>query len=219
LGEYPIANLTLVLEQHGVKIRRVVTEAEFEGCSFHAGTESGGSCPVIAVVDQIHGDRQRFTLARELAHLWLDIGDDLDVESAVNRFAAALLVPKAVAVRELGAKRPHGIPIGELHTLKHMYGMSMQAWVRRARELNIINQRTYIDMMAMVTPEGHQGAEPGEPYAPETPLRFERLVGRAYSDRIISNGRASELLGISRQEFYDGYVKHDRVKSADGMRC
>jgi Zn-dependent peptidase ImmA (M78 family)/transcriptional regulator with XRE-family HTH domain len=213
LGEYPIANLTLVIEQHGVKIGTVSTDHPFEGCSFYAVTERDGSCPVIAIADPVSGDRQRFTLAHELAHLWLDIGEDLDVESAVNRFAAAFLVPEAAAIRELGAKRPHGIPIGELHTLKHTYGMSMQAWVRRARELTIVNERNYRDMLSLVTPDGPQGPEPGVPYATETPMRFERLVVRAYFDRVIGGGRASELLAVSRREFQEQYARHDRVTS------
>ena len=219
LGDGPIANVTAVLELNGIKVDTVATESGFEGCSFYADTERGASCPVIVIAERACGDRQRFALAHELAHLWLDVGDDLDMEETASHFAAAFLVPRATAVRELGAKRSHGASLDELHTLKHLYGMSMQAWVHRARELGIIGGRAYQDMKAAVTPDGNHVVEPGRPYPPEAPMRFERLVRRAHSEGIIGDGRASELLGVPLRRFVESSILHDGVTAADALRC
>jgi predicted HTH domain antitoxin len=43
--------------------------------------------------------------------------------------------------------------------------------------------------------------EPGEPYFPERPIRFTRLVMGALAEGIISENRASELLGKPLQLF------------------
>lgn len=53
------------------------------------------------VADQ-PGDRQRFSLAHELAHLVLAPAGEVDSEKAAHRFAAAFLVPGDTARRELG---------------------------------------------------------------------------------------------------------------------
>ncbi|PXF55416.1 MAG: hypothetical protein C4B58_15095 [Deltaproteobacteria bacterium] len=60
-------------------------------------------------------------------------------ESLANRFAAAFIVPPAVARQELGEHR-RSLSFQELGILKRKHGLSMQAWMRRAFDLGIINE-------------------------------------------------------------------------------
>ncbi|MGB7511183.1 MAG: ImmA/IrrE family metallo-endopeptidase [Pelodictyon phaeoclathratiforme] len=59
------------------------------------------------------GDRQRFTLAQELAHLLLSgrLADNLDEEKTCNRFAGAFLAPAVAVTRPLGQHRDANILI------------------------------------------------------------------------------------------------------------
>ncbi|WP_425358486.1 ImmA/IrrE family metallo-endopeptidase [Thermosediminibacter oceani] len=64
----------------------------------------------------------------------------IDLEKAAHRFAGAFLVPKKMVIQELGKKR-HSINLYELHLLKHKYELSMQGWIYRAKDLNIISDK------------------------------------------------------------------------------
>jgi len=139
------------------------------------------------------GDRQRFNLAHELGHLVLRIVGELIEERAVNRFAGAFLVPSEAAIQELGARRK-ALSYSELYLLKHRYGMSMQAWVYRAKDLGIISQSAARAHFADFRRMGWHRKEPGEQLDPEEPKRFERLVHRALAEDLISRSRAEELL-------------------------
>ncbi len=196
LGLSPIENLTEVFEEHGLKIVPIEGFDGFDACTF----ESNG-VPVIALRCDAPGDRQRFNLAHELGHLVLGIAEKLDEERAANRFAGAFLVPGDAAEQELGLKRK-ALSYSELYLLKHKYGMSMQAWIYRAKDLGIITQSAARAHFAEFRRMGWYKQEPGDPLAPEEPRRFERLVHRALAEDFISRSRAEELLKIPIGELW-----------------
>jgi hypothetical protein len=90
----------------------------------------------------------------------------------------------------------------ELHLLKHKYGMSMQAWIHRARDLGILSDAAMTGMYKWFRSQGWHREEPGDPCPPEKPDRMERLVMRAIVEDVISESRASELLGKPMAEFW-----------------
>jgi Zn-dependent peptidase ImmA (M78 family)/DNA-binding XRE family transcriptional regulator len=198
LGLDCIENLTSLLEDRGIKVGIVDADDDFDACTFDA--EDDRSIMVIAVRSGIPGDRQRFSLAHELGHLMLETKDGLDPEKAANRFAGAFLVPNAAVKFELRNIRK---TIGdyELHMLKDKYGLSMQAWVFRARDLGFISEERALALFKRFRANGWHMKEPGEPYFPERPIRFTRLVMGALVEGIISENRASELLGKPLQLF------------------
>jgi Zn-dependent peptidase ImmA (M78 family)/DNA-binding XRE family transcriptional regulator len=190
LGHDPIENLMAVFEDRGVRVCLVQGCEGFDGLC--AWVREG--IPVIAVQRGVPGDRQRFDLAHELAHLLLHLAPDVEEEAAAHRFAGALLVPEPAARAELGDHRRDLHP-RELYLLKHKYGLSMQAWVRRARDLKIIEEASYQRICQRFSQLGWRKQEPWEQVPPEEPERIKQLVFRALAEDVISRSRARELLG------------------------
>jgi len=202
LGYDAIENLVQLLEDRGIKVGIISGFEHFDACTF---TFSSQSCkadgdPIIVTKGELSGDRQRFNLGHELGHLILDLQSDLKPEQAANRFVGAFLVPAATARFELGAQRTD-LNINELYILKQKYGLSMQAWIYRAKDLSIISENTTARLFRQFRVNGWHRQDPGKPYPPETPMRMERLIYRALGEDMISRSRAQELLGKPLQEF------------------
>lgn len=204
LGRNPIGDLIDTLETLGLLIL-TVDEAHpaFSGMTATAVAGDGHEFPVIAVSSRWPGDRQRFTLAHELAHVLFAgrIADGLDPEKVCDRFAGAFLAPWGAVIQELGEQRKRLEP-RELYHLKHEYGLSMRGWVIRALQCGVIQHGAYQALMKLFSARGWQRSEPGESLATETPQVFEQLVYRALAEQLMSEAKAAELLGIPRIQFY-----------------
>ncbi|MBN1482617.1 helix-turn-helix domain-containing protein [candidate division KSB1 bacterium] len=187
LGLAPIDNLTEIVEDQNIFIVQIAGDEAFDGLSCFAND----NIPVVVTKRVDQGDRQRFNIAHELGHLLLE-PHDLDEEKAANRFAAALMVPRAVVEKELSASRRR-LSFAELHALKHKYGMSIAAWIYRAKDLGIISE-FYASQWFRELKQYNPKIEPGDPVPVETPHRFERLVFQACEEQIFSESKAAELL-------------------------
>jgi Zn-dependent peptidase ImmA (M78 family)/DNA-binding XRE family transcriptional regulator len=214
VGVGPIENLTKLLEDHGIKIGIVKADQRFDACAFRIGPEN--HTPVIVVKDGVPGDRQRLNLAHELGHLLLQPDDGVNEERAAFRFAGALLVPREAAIAELGSRR-HTLTPYELHVLKHKYGLSMQAWIYRAKDLLILSEADASVLFKAFKMRGWHVKEPGDQYPPERSSRLEQLIMRAWSEGAISEGRAMELLGRSFKDF-EREVKREHGKVPIAVR-
>ncbi|MHB1356270.1 MAG: helix-turn-helix domain-containing protein [Anaerolineae bacterium] len=189
LGYDPIENLMAVFEDKGVRVCLVQGCEGFDGLC--AWVQEG--IPVIAVQREVPGDRQRFNLAHELAHLLLKLAPEVDEEAAAHRFAGAFLAPEPAVRAELGEHRRE-LDSHELNLVKHKYGLSMQAWVRRAKDLGIIEDASYQRICQRFSQMGWRKREPWEPVPCEEPKRMQQLVYRALAEDMISRSRAKELL-------------------------
>jgi Zn-dependent peptidase ImmA (M78 family) len=78
--------------------------------------------------------------------------------------------------------------------LKHKYGLSMQAWIFRAKDLGIISDSKFKQLIINIRKRNWHEQEPGEQIDPERPLRMKQLVLRALAEDVISRPRAEELL-------------------------
>jgi Zn-dependent peptidase ImmA (M78 family)/DNA-binding XRE family transcriptional regulator len=197
IGHDPIENMIALFEDRGIKVGLVDGPEEFDALTLRANE----TIPMIAVKRGIPGDRQRFCLAHELGHVWLDIADSLDEERVVNRFAGAFIVPQAAVLAELGDQRRR-LDIYELHLLKHKYGLSMRAWVYRAKDLGVLSEAAAVQWFKTFNQHGWHRREPGDALQAEEPLRFQRLVVRGLAEDLISPARAAELLGRPLSEFW-----------------
>jgi len=133
-------------------------------------TFEANSTHVIAVKKDVPGDRQRFNIAHELGHIILDVPKDMEgheKEKAAHRFAGAFLVPVPVVRMELGPEKRNFISVEELYLLKHKYGLSIQAWIRRGRDLDMITHHVYQTLMGMFSARGWRKQVPGAPYPSE----------------------------------------------------
>ena len=202
LGLDPIENLTQLLEDQGVKVGLV---DGFE--HFDAGTFLANGIPVIVSKAELPGDRQRFNLGHELGHLVLKVLGELDLEDACHRFVGAFMAPAEMVRFELGSTRTT-LDMSELYMLKHKYGLSMQAWIFRAKDLGIISESTATRLYKHFRSNAWHAREPGEALPAEKPLRMERLIYRALAEDLISRSRAQELLGRPIQLRWDMEALH-----------
>ncbi len=196
LGLDPIDNMMEVLEESGIKVWAIDQEMNhFDALVMWANEQA----PVFVVKEGIPGDRQRYNLAHELGHLILKIGEDIDEEKAAHRFAGAFLVPEPKVYEELGRFRQH-ISYEELILLKYKYGLSMQAWAYRAKDLGVLSESKMRSMFIYFGKQGWREKEPGDQILPEIPRKMNQLVLRALAEGVISRSRAEELLNAPLQE-------------------
>ncbi|MHC1770357.1 MAG: helix-turn-helix domain-containing protein [Flexilinea sp.] len=197
LGYDPIENMIQLLEDKGIKAGIISGFDHFDACTFKVDNN-----PVIVTKAELSGDRQRFNLGHELGHLILDIQGEINPEQAAHRFVSAFLVPAKTALTELGVHRTN-LNINELYMLKHRYGLSMQAWIYRAKDLGIITPNTAASLFRQFNAKGWHRQEPGNPFPSEMPIRMEQLVFRALAEDLISRSRAQELLGKPLQQHWE----------------
>jgi Zn-dependent peptidase ImmA (M78 family)/DNA-binding XRE family transcriptional regulator len=195
LGLGPIGNVTEALEEKGVKICFIDGHEDFDACL----TWADESIPFIICKRDIPGDRQRFNLCHELGHLILTPAEvicrkEKEEENMAYRFAGAFLVPDEVVHRELGNRRTD-IHTMELQLLKEKYGLSMQGWIHRAKDLHIVSQATVVRLFRRFNKGGWHYCEPGPAYPPEQSTRMKRLVIQAIMEQKISISKGTDLLG------------------------
>jgi len=184
-----------LLEDHGIKVGLVNGHDEFDACTIWANQ----TIPVIVIKRDIAGDRQRFNLAHELGHMVLEPNRELDEEKAAYRFAGAFLVPEPKVRFELGAHRDI-LNLYELHLLKHKYGLSMQGWIYRARDLGVLSESTVRRLFVQFRREGWHRKEPGDQLPPEEPRRMQRLVLRALAEDLTFLSQLVAALRLLRRQ-------------------
>lgn len=194
LGTDPIASVTGVLEDHGVHVIEVEAADTFDGISAIAHDQSGAIVgAAVATRAGLAGERRRLDLAHELGHLVLAVADGVDEESAAFRFAGAFLAPADALRREVGARRAF-VQLAELRLLKRRFGMSIQALVRRLRDLRIITETHYREWCVDISRLGYRKEEPDR-LPPEEPQWLRRTVLRSLAEGQVGRDEAERLLG------------------------
>ena len=201
LGVDPIPNLAEFLEEQGVKIIPLPLGERVSGLMCMARRSKGTDVPVIIVNQGDTGERQRFTLAHELAHHVLEVPGGANGEKLAHRFASAFLMPAEILWKEVGKHRD-ALSIGELAELKALFKVSIQAIAYRLKDLQIIGEPAFKRLFDEFERRGWRKPPYDEPGAvpPEKPERFTRLCYRAVSEGAISEAKAAELLGVSVRE-------------------
>ncbi|MCY4590077.1 MAG: XRE family transcriptional regulator [Alphaproteobacteria bacterium] len=200
LGLDPIPNLVELLEERGVKVLSM-SLTNIDGLTARVRREDRSIASVIVVNRRDSGERQRFTVAHELGHMFLDVPQKLDDEKAAHRFAGAFLIPAETLRAEIGKHRK-SIGWSELFDLKQIFGVSVQALTYRCKDLGIFANPLFRRLFNEFNRRGWRSPPYREPWAMkgEEPKRFERLCFRALAEGAISESRAAELLGHSVHE-------------------
>jgi Zn-dependent peptidase ImmA (M78 family)/DNA-binding XRE family transcriptional regulator len=200
LGIDPIPAMAELLEEKGVKVIALDLPESISGSKAFVRRHGERDVAVIVVNRHHNGERQRFTLAHELAHLVLRFGpmSDSEQEKAADRFAGAFLMAKEMVFRLLGSHRT-SISLGELAELKKIFKVSIASLVVRCSQLGILTKAAYGRLWAQLRALGWNGPASKEPnsFPPEVPLRMERICMRAVAERAISEAKAAELLNLS----------------------
>lgn len=203
LGRDPIPNMVELLEEHGLKVICEPLDDVIDGMTAYVRRSDGVRLPVIVVNASHTGERQRFTLAHELAHIVMaPVGlSDAEIEKAAHRFAGAFLMPAEILWAEMGRNRT-SVSLGELFTLKSLLGISVQALTYRCKDLDLFGPSLFKRLFDEFKLQGWRDPpylEP-QPVAHERAQRLARLCYRAVEEELLSEARAAEALGISVRE-------------------
>lgn len=202
LGEDGLSNLIEVLEDNHIKVIEIDNDKHFDGLSGYVNK----SIPVIVLNDCFSNERKRFTALHELGHLVLAFSPNIEdkrKERMCDLFASELLISKETFMRLLGSNR-RDISLQELIAIQRQFGISIDALMYKARQLNIITERRYTTFCKRknAVPDFKADVEKGRT-GKEHSDRFIRLVYRALADEQISISKASELLGKSINDVRD----------------
>lgn len=196
LPKGPIRNPFTILEDAGIIIYELDTEEEgFDGITTF--TDSGR--PVIFLNKNLPNDRKRFTIGHELAHLVLHIPFVLepfrDEENEANLFSGEFNMPESDCRGDLLR-----FGFSKLGPLKQYWGLSKAAIIRRARNLELINNNTYTYLQIELGRKGERKRETGVVEIDEPTLLNELLKayveGLGYTDEELVS-----LLKISKDDF------------------
>lgn len=200
LGIDPIQSMAELIEDKGIKVIALTLPEKISGSKAFVQRPSQTDVPVIVVNGTHNGERQRFTLAHELAHLVLQCPNlsDAEQEKAADRFAGAFLMAGKMLLRLLGGHRT-SISLGELAELKRVFKVSVASLVMRCTQLGVLSRAAAGRLWAQINKRGWNGPASTEPYGfpSEIPQRRERLCLRAIAEGAISEAKAAELLNIS----------------------
>jgi Zn-dependent peptidase ImmA (M78 family)/transcriptional regulator with XRE-family HTH domain len=176
----PIPNLIHAAEKSGI----LIIAAPFERPDLDAFSAWAGSAvrkPVLILFGESPGDRLRYTVAYELGHLVLHQslkGNWRDFDKEAHRFAAELLMPE-VAMRE---EIVPPVTLSSIASIKPRWGVSIQALIHRARDLEIITDRQYRYLFEQVSIKGWRTKEP-LPIPLERPRAVRKMAELLYSTR------------------------------------
>lgn len=193
IGNDPISNLTEQLEEHSIKVAMLAGPADFDGACAATGD---GRHVLIALNSDRPGERIRFTAAHELGHWVMQLPEDMperDKENCCHRFAGAFLYPAKGVTSDFGNHPRSRVHPRELLIAKRQYGISMQAALRRLKDLNLLSDNGYKSLTIQFSANGWRKAEP-EPLPCKPPQRFESLVFWGLAEGLITKTRAAEFL-------------------------
>ncbi|GAB33366.1 helix-turn-helix domain-containing protein [Gordonia otitidis] len=157
-----------------------------------------GRRPLVLLGDHAPADRQRFTLAHELAHAVMHQVPTEDQESEADRFASELLMP-ASAVRA----QMDGLTVPKLAKLKSEWGVSMAALLRRGRDLGGIGDARYRALNIELSRAGYRKNEPVR-VLPEVPTLLPRVIQERLSagESVAEIARSAQM---TEDEFIEMY--------------
>lgn len=217
LGDGPISQPMVMLEEHGVKVIEVEEDPElFDGTS----TIVEG-LPVVVLnkcesfspesKHTFSPERRNLTLFHELGHQIMNIPDDMsdkEKENLCNVFANEMLIPSNTFLNIFGNKR-QAITIVELKDVQLNYGISARALMMKAHQLGVINKSRYVGFCIKMNDPANERLRKtldGSSMPAEHTSRYERLVFRALSSETITTSKAAEMLDISVSELRDKLI-------------
>lgn len=191
----PIKNLTMLLESSGVIVVR---------CRFNTGAIDATSMrladmpPLIFINDAIPGDRWRYTIAHELAHLvmhWANPHEMMEVEA--DEFAAEFLVPEEEVRPQFARMRP--LRYADFLNLKRFWLVSMQMLMRRAKDLGFLSPSQHRYQIIQMSKSGERMLEP-EAIPLEAPTTLQKMISAMIDALGFTRDELAEAVNWGRRE-------------------
>lgn len=184
LGNGPISNLTLLLENNGFIVAKTPLRAEkVDACSlFFTETGGGKNRPMIFLTSSTSAVRSRRDLAHELGHQvlhsWMDKeafdANKEDIEKEAEIFASCFLMPPDAMAREV-----FSVTSAEsLLYLKRRWGVSAQSIMYHLHDLGLIKTAHFEKLKSDVY---RRRWRMNEPYDDEIKQEHPELVKDAIS--------------------------------------
>ncbi len=179
LGTAPIANMSRLLESHGVIVATIKTgHVETDACSAFINSR-----PFIFLdIEKECAVRTRFNMAHELGHLLLhgyitqvELEDKKlckRIEQEANRFASCFLLPRNEFLADI-----RSTALESFLPLKKKWKVSIQAMVYRCQELNIFSDSQLIYIQKQLSARRWKKNEPyDDEWSCETAIVLQKAL-------------------------------------------
>jgi len=193
LGYGPITNVVQLLEAKGaIVVRPRIATTAVDAFSTWLSDRPG----IVLASDKADAARARFDAAHELGHMVMHHDAEpgsTELEHQADAFASAFLMPAEAIETEL----PRRLDWSEYLELKHRWGVSIQALVRRARDLSVISQHAYERAFVQISSRGWRTSEPGGLGPAEEPTVLRRALALIAGASEIGSDRIAAELRLS----------------------
>jgi Zn-dependent peptidase ImmA (M78 family)/DNA-binding XRE family transcriptional regulator len=201
----PIDDLTGIVENAGIVIIPIDFGTHLlDALSFRIP----GVQPLVFMNSNVPGDRYRFTLAHELAHLILHnspMSDD-KMEEEADRFAAEFLMP-ALEIRPY-LKSPS---LGTLGRIKGLWRVSIKALIFNAFQLKLITPSQYRGLNVNYSKAGYSRGEPF-PIELEKPKLLSEMISYHMTTLAYSMREMARFLLLEVDEFQELYIERKPLR-------
>jgi Zn-dependent peptidase ImmA (M78 family)/transcriptional regulator with XRE-family HTH domain len=181
----PIKSVRNLLEANNIMVFELYLPSKVDGFAFHFRRQQSFGAG-IAVRSGLPGDRLRFSMLHEVAHLYCLSGDGEydNLERRANMFASAMLLPKEVLYdfcRSIGPQ----IRLDDLLPLKAEFGISVASIILRGRTLGLLSQTQCERLYSEIDARGWRKNEPVR-IEPELPDLVRAQVERLFEAGLLS---------------------------------
>lgn len=196
LGEKPIENVSLLLEEKGFVISRIDTQSDKVDAFGSSVTVNEKEYYIIMMEGKDYSFyRQQFSLAHELGH-WLlhenikspqDMGavEYRQMEDEANEFAAEFLLPSHAFKQSIIGNEND---IEYYRYLKRIWQVSIGMMIMRSKSLNIIDSSEYTNLYKKLSYRGWRKSEPlDSTKLISNPLSLKQSVELLVENRIITD--------------------------------
>ena len=154
-----------------------------------------GLPPLFFINRDLPVDRWRFTLAHEIGHIIMHHIPTQDAEREADRFASEFLMPEREIKSDLVA-----MTVAKAARLKPYWRVSIQALIKRARELGQLTESRYTSLYTQLSKLGYRKNEPA-PLAPEEPTIIRDLIRVHQNDLEYTVPQMSKLAVSNERNF------------------
>lgn len=201
-----IDNVTKILENKGIPIMF---------CDFGTRLFSGVTVytdfghPIIFINSNMPGDRQRFTLCHELAHIVMHKLPSPEMDEEADRFASEFLMPEADISHQLTR-----LKLDRLALLKREWKVSMQSLIIRADRLKKINRNQKEYLWKLMSVRGYRTQEPPELDIPqEQPNLLKEIFHVIMNELNFSVDEVLNFIYYQKDEFVHKYGQYLKMEN------